>query len=286
MKNKNYILENFIKILYMLSACISVLMLFIICYFLFKNGVKPIFEIGFKEFIFGKKWLPSSEYFGIFPMIISSIYLTALSSIIGIILGILTAIYLVYYCNKKYLKIYERAIDLLASIPSVIYGFFGMMVIVPIIRIFTGGSGKNILSASILLAIMILPTIISITQSSLKQVPNNYLEGSLALGATYERSIFLVVLPAAKSGIYASIMLGMGRAIGETMAVIMVMGNQVVMPNIFKGARSLTANIVLELGYATDMHREALIGTSVVLFIFILIINLVFTFINGGKNEK
>ena len=182
------------------------------------------------------------------------------------------------FCSGKFYKILKPAVDLLAGIPSVVYGFFGMVVMVPMVRNMFGGNGNSILTASLLLGIMILPTIIGVSESAIRAVPDSYYEGSLALGASHERSVFFTVLPAAKSGILAGVVLGIGRAIGETMAVVMVAGNQARMPmELYKGVRTLTANIVLEMGYATDLHREALIATAVVLFVFILLINLSFS---------
>ena len=211
-------------------------------------------------------------------MIICSIYVTAGAVIIGGPMGILCAIFLARFCPEKLYKIVKPAVSLLAGIPSIGYGFFGLVVIVPIMQDLTGTNGKGILTASILLGIMILPTVIGVSESAIRAVPNSYYEGSLALGATHERSVFFAVLPAAKQGILAGVILGVGRAIGETMAVIMVAGNNAVMPkSIFSGVRTLTANIVMEMGYATDLHREALLGTGVVLFVFILIINLSFS---------
>ena len=198
---------------------------------------------------------------------------------IGVPIGILCAIYMARFCPKKLYKILHPAVELLAGIPSIVYGFFGLVVIVPIVQdLFNLSSGKNMLTASILLGIMILPTIISVCESSIRAVPDSYYEGSLALGATHERSVFFTVVPAAKSGILAGIILGVGRAIGETMAVIMIAGNQPIIPkSLLSGVRTLTANIVLEMGYAADLHREALIATGVVLFVFILLINLLFS---------
>ncbi|MDD3429622.1 MAG: phosphate ABC transporter permease subunit PstC, partial [Oscillospiraceae bacterium] len=193
-------------------------------------------------------------------------------------IGILTAIFMARFCPKRLYKILKPAIELLAGIPSVVYGFFGLVVLVPFMRTWLGGTGKSILTASILLGIMILPTIIGVSESAIRSVPQSYYEGGLALGASHERSVFFAMLPAAKSGILAGVVLGIGRAIGETMAVIMVAGNQPRIPGgILEGVRTLTANIVLEMGYAADLHREALIATAVVLFVFILIINLLFS---------
>ena len=191
------------------------------------------------------------------------------------------------FCPPKLYKVMKPAVDLLAGIPSIVYGFFGLVVIVPLMQDLFGGTGKGILTASIMLGIMILPTIISVSESSIRAVPESYYEGSLALGATHERSIFFTILPAAKSGIMAAVILGVGRAIGETLAVSMIIGNQAIIPeSILSGARTMTTNIVLEMGYASGMHREALIATAVVLFIFILIINLLFSIINNRREKQ
>ncbi len=185
---------------------------------------------------------------------------------------------MVKFCNKRAYKVIKPAVELMAGIPSIVYGFFGLVVIVPVFQHIFGGSGKGLLTASLLLGIMILPTIISVVESSLRAVPESYYEGALALGATEERSMFFVTLPAAKSGVLAGIALGIGRAIGETMAVVMIAGNQPIIPNsILSGVRTMTSNVVLEMGYATGLHREALIATAVVLFVFILLINLSFS---------
>jgi phosphate transport system permease protein len=211
-------------------------------------------------------------------MILGSLYVTLGALAIGVSVGLLSAIFLARFCSERLHRVLKPAVELLAGIPSVIYGFFGLVIIVPFVRQHLGGSGFSIFTASILLGIMILPTVISVSEAALRAVPNSYYEGSLALGATHERSVFFTVLPAATSGIVAGIILGFGRAIGETMAVILVAGNQARMPDgIFEGVRTLTANIVLEMGYATDLHREALIATGVVLFSFILTINLLFS---------
>lgn len=266
------------QIIFLLSACTSILAVFLICYFLFANGVPAIGKIGIGNFLLGKVWKPNNNLFGIFPMILGSIYVTAGAIVIGVPIGIMTAMYLALFCSKEIYKIIKPAIELLAGIPSVVYGFFGMVVIVPFIRENFGGNGSSMLSASLLLGIMILPTIINVSESAIRAVPENYYEAGRALGATHERSAFNIVLPAAKSGVLAGIILGIGRAIGETMAVIMVAGNQARMPKgVLKGVRTLTANIVIEMGYAADLHREALIATAVVLFVFILMINLSFS---------
>lgn len=278
--------EVLIKILFLLCACISILAVAVICIFIFANGVPAIGKIGFTDFIFGTHWRPNSGEFGIFPMIVASIYVTAGAIVIGVPIGILTAVFLACYCPKKIYKVIKPLINLLASIPSVVYGFFCLVVVVPIIQELTHTSGKGILTASILLGIMILPTIINTTESSIRAVPNMYFEGSLALGATKERSIFKTVIPAAKSGIMSGIILSIGRAIGETMAVVMVAGNQAIMPkSITSGVRTLTSNIVMEMAYAEGLHREALIATAVVLFVFILIINICFSIVIRKKDK-
>lgn len=272
--------EKGMEILFLICATASIIAVLLICLFLFVNGVPAIAKIGLFDFLLGENWAPSDipPSFGILPMILGSIYITAGAIVLGVPIGMLTAVFMAFYCPKKIYKLLKPAVELLAGIPSVVYGFFGLVVLVPLIRKAFLGNGSNILTASILLGIMILPTIIGISEAAMRAVPKHYYEGALALGATHERSIFFTVLPAAKSGIFASVVMGIGRAIGETMAVIMVAGNQARMPaGIFKGVRTLTANIVIEMGYAAELHREALIATAVVLFIFILIINLSFS---------
>ena len=272
MKSKN-IAEKAMEILFFICACVSVLCVALICIFLFANGIPAIGKIGVGNFLLGDIWKPGSNQYGIFAFIIGSIYVTA---------GVLTAAFMAKFCPKKLYRPLKAGVELLAGIPSVIYGFFGLMVIVPFVREqfrdSFGGNGLSILTAAVLLGLMILPTIINVSEAAIRAVPDKYYQGALALGATHERSVFRTVLPAAKSGIMAGIVLGIGRAIGETMAVIMVVGNQPRMPKgIFEGARTLTANIVIEMGYATGLHREALIATGVVLFVFILLINSLFS---------
>lgn len=270
--------EKGMEIVFLIAACVSILSVALICIFLFMNGIPAIKEIEFFNFVGGKIWKPGNNIFGILPMILGSIYVTAGALVIGVPIGILTAVFLARFCPKKIYKIVKPGVDLLAGIPSVVYGFFGLCVLVPWVRSTFGGNGNSILTASVLLGIMILPSIIGVSESAIRAVPNKYYEGALALGATHERSVFLTVVPAAKSGILAGVILGVGRAIGETMAVIMVAGNQARMPKgVLKGVRTLTANIVIEMGYAADLHREALIATGVVLFVFILLINLLFS---------
>lgn len=270
--------EKGMKWVFMAAAALSILAVALICVFLFANGVPAMGKIGVFDFLLGQTWKPGNNIYGIFPMIIGSIYVTVGAILIGVPLGILCAVFLAWFCPKNLYKIIKPAVELLAGIPSIVYGFFGLVVLVPIMQNLFGGSGKGVLTASILLGIMILPTIIGVSESSIRAVPRSYYEGSLGLGATHERSVFFSVLPAAKQGILAGVILGVGRAIGETMAVVMVAGNQPIVPNsIFSGVRTMTANIVMEMGYAADLHREALLATAVVLFVFILIINLCFS---------
>lgn len=278
--------ETVMKYVFLLCACASILAVVLICLFLFANGVPAIGKIGIFDFLLGEKWKPGNDIYGILPFILGSIYVTAGAIVIGVPVGILTAIFMARFCPPKLYRFMKPAVDLLAGIPSVVYGFFGLVVLVPFVRdsfgrtLGFGGSGASMFTASVMLGIMILPTIISVGESSIRAVPNSYYEGALALGATHERSVFFTVVPAAKSGIMAGIILGVGRAIGETMAVIMIAGNQPRMPKgLFKGVRTLTSNIVIEMGYATDLHRDALIATAVVLFVFILLINLLFSLV-------
>lgn len=283
---------------FFIAACASVLAVALICIFLFANGIPAIGEIGFVKFITGDIWRPNNELFGIFPMIIGSLYVTAGAIIFGVPIGILTSVFMAMYCPKQIYKPLKAATELLAGIPSVVYGFFGLVVVVPLIREFgrtlkslglvdRAGDGNSILTTSLILGMMILPTIIGTTESAMRAVPAHYYEGSLALGATKERSIFRVIIPAAKSGVIAGIVLGIGRAIGETMAVIMIVGNQPrLTASILQGIRTLTGNIVLEMGYATGLHREALIATGVVLFVFILIINFSVALLKRGADHE
>ena len=274
--------EKIMKAVFFATACISILAVGLICIFLFANGMPGIREIGLFKFLFGTIWRPGNGDYGILPMILGSLYVTAGAIIIGVPVGILTAAFLARFCPARWYPLIKTGVELMAGIPSVVYGFFGLVVLVPFVRNMIGGKGYSILTASILLGIMILPTIVNVSESAIRAVPKSYYEGSLALGATHERSVYRMVLPAAKSGIFAGVILGIGRAIGETMAVIMVAGNQPVMraPNeLLKGVCTLTANIVIEMGYAQDLHRKALIATGVVLFVFILIINISFSLV-------
>ncbi len=238
--------ETGMKILFLITACTSILAVALICIFLFANGLPAIAKVGPLKFLLGTDWTPLSNEYGIFPMIVGSIYVTAGAIVIGVPIGILCAIFMAEFCPRRLYKILKPAIELMAGIPSIVYGFFGLVV----------------------------------AESAIRAVPRSYYEGALALGATHERSVFKTVVPAAKSGITAGVILGIGRAIGETMAVMMVAGNQPVVPDsIFSGVRTLTTNIVMEMGYAQDLHREVLLATAVVLFLFILIINLTFSLI-------
>lgn len=224
------------KVVFLVSACVCILCVALICLFLFANGFPAIGKIGPLEFLTGTVWKPTSGLYGIAPMILGSLYVTAGAIIVGVPIGILTVVFIPRFCPRRLYKMMCPAVSLLAGIPSIIYGFFGLVVIVPMVRTLLGGSGKSILTASVLLGVMILPTIISVSESALRAVPQNYYEGALALGASHERSVFFTVLPAAKSGIMAGVVLGVGRAVGETMAVIMVAGNQAIIPeSILKG---------------------------------------------------
>ena len=283
------VFEKVMEIIFLLCACMSILAVALICFFLFTKGIPGMAKIGIFKFLGGQVWKPGNDIYGILPMILGSVYVTGLALVIGVPIGLLTAIFLARFCPKKLYKVVKPAVDLLAGIPSVVYGFFGMVVIVPVVRALTDalgarGNGVSLLTAAILLGIMILPTIIETSEAAIQAVPDKYYEGALALGATHERSVYRTVVPAAKSGILAGVILGVGRAIGETMAVIMIAGNQARMPaGLLKGVRTLTANIVIEMGYAADLHREALIATGVVLFVFILIINLLFSLLKRKK---
>lgn len=272
MKN---IKEKVMKLLFFLTALVSIAAVILICIFLFASGIPAIKEIGVFKFLLGTSWKPANNLYGILPMIVGSFYVTAGALIIGVPIGILTAVFMARFAPRSIYAPLKAAVNLMAGIPSVVYGFFGLVILVPFIRESFGGRGMSVLTASVLLGLMILPTIISVSETSIRAVPESYYEGGLALGASHERSVFFTVLPAAKSGIFAGVVLGIGRAVGETMAVMMVAGNQAVIPDsMLSGVRTLTTNIVLEMGYSTDLHREALIGTAVALFIFILIINL------------
>lgn len=277
--------ERFMEVVFLLTAVVSILAVALICVFLFANGIPAMQEIGFWDFLTGTEWRPGNNVYGIFPMIFGSLYVTGGALVIGVPIGILMSVFMARFCPPGIYKFLKPVVELLAGIPSIVYGFFGLVVLVPFIRETVDGTrGQSIFTAAILLGIMILPTIIGAAEPAIRAVEQSYYEGALALGATHERSVFSVVVPAAKSGILAAVILGVGRALGETMAVMMVVGNQARVPeSILQGVRTLTTNIVLEMGYATDLHREALIATGVVLFVFILIINLCFSALKRKK---
>lgn len=291
--------EGVMQGVFTLCACVSILAVALICIFLFANGVPTLFKIGPLKFLLGTTWKPGNDIFGILPMILGSIYVTAGAILVGVPIGLLTAIYMSKFASPRINKVMLPAVQLLAGIPSVVYGFFGMIVLVPAVQAMVkspffktvlhvkSGKGMSLFTAAVLLGIMILPTIITVAQSALDAVPKKYYEGALALGADHERAVFRVIVPAAVSGIMAGIVLGVGRAIGETMAVIMVAGNQPAVPgSIFDGVRTMTANIVLEMGYAADLHRGALVATGVVLFVFILLITMLFNVIKKRGEMK
>lgn len=283
----NNLKEKVMSGIFLITALTSIIAVILICIFLFASGIPAMYKVGMFNFLLGNDWSPTDipPSFGIFSMIIGSLYVTAGAILFGVPIGILTAVFMAKMCPKRLYKIIKPALDLLAGIPSIVYGFFGLMVLVPFIRNTLGGTGKSVFTASILLGIMILPTIIGVSESAIRAVPDSYYEGALALGASHTRSVYFAVVPAANSGIFAAVVLGIGRAIGETMAVVMVAGNQAIIPNsILNGVRTLTANIVIEMGYAAELHREVLIATGVVLFIFILIINLSFSLIKRNIN--
>ena len=278
--------EKIMEYVFLLTAVISILAVALICVFLFANGIPAMQEIGFFNFLTGTEWRPGNKIFGILPMILGSLYVTGGALTIRVPIGILMSIFMARFCPQKIYKFLKPIVDLLAGIPSIVYGFFGLVVLVPFIRENVENCrGQSILTAAILLGIMILPTIIGAAEPAIRAVDASFYEGALALGATHERSVFSVIVPAANSGILAAVILGVGRALGETMAVMMIVGNQARVPDsILQGVRTLTTNIVLEMGYATDLHREALIATGVVLFVFILIINLCFSALKHKKD--
>lgn len=280
-------IEELAELIFFLFAFLSVLIVSVITIYIFISGVPAILKIGLKNFIFGLEWNPDNNKYGILPLILSSIVGTLGAIIIGVPIGVLTAVFLSEMQLKFIPKIVRPAIQILAGIPSVVYGFFGMLIIVPMIRnIFKGFTiGHSLLAVIIILSIMILPTIVSISENALRAVPDSYREASLALGVTRIRTIFKVVIPAAKSGILSGVILGVGRAIGETMAVIMVAGNVVNMPQLLKSVRLLTTGIVLELPYSSGLHRQALFSIGLILFIFIVLINILFTIASAKSSN-
>jgi len=274
-KRRSFI-EHIAENILLLCAFLSIISVLVITVYIFASGF-PIFgKVGFREIVLGMDWKPLEGKFGIFPMIVASLIATFGAIVVGVSIGMMTAVFLAEVSPKWLVKIVRPGVELLAGIPSVVYGFFGLIVLVPIIDKYFGGGGNSLLAAIIILGIMILPTIVSITETSLRAVPPEYKEGSLALGASQIQTIFKVTIPAAKSGIMAGIVLGMGRAIGETMAVILVIGNTPQIPgSLIERARTLTSNIAIEMSYAEGMHQEALFATGMVLFVFIMILNII-----------
>lgn len=272
--------------IFLLAAVMSIVSLLLIIFFIFSSGVPLLSRYGFWDFVSGDLWRPRSDppLYGVLPFILGSVYVTIGAVVIGVPIGVLTAVFMAEFCPKKLYKVLKPGVNLMAGIPSILFGFFALRIIVPFVREQFGGGGNSLLAAQILLGIMILPTIITLSESALRSVPRSYYSGSVALGASHERTIFTVLLPAAKSGIFSSIVLGLGRAIGETMAVVMVAGNQPLIPDsLTRGVRTLTTNIVLEMAYSSGEHQEALIATGVILFIFILFINGTFLYIKNRK---
>lgn len=280
--------EKFAKLIFFMATATSIIALGFIIFFIFSKAIPTISEIGLFDFIGGKVWKPTAATpkYGIFPMIVASIYATLGSIIIGVPFGVFVAIFMAFYAPKKLYPFLKAGVNLLAGIPSVVYGLFGVTVLVPWIKSTFGGRGGSLLAAITVLVIMILPTIISLSESALRAVPRHYYEGSMGLGASKERTLFNVILPAAKSGVFASAILGTGRAIGETMAVQMVAGNQPLIPDsLLDGVRTMTANIVVEMAYAGQQHKDALIATGAVLFLFILLINITFNWIKQKEGK-
>ncbi len=279
-KSNRLVVEKIVRTLFLLAAITSVVSMVLIAGFTLAKGLPAINEIGFMNFVFGMKWKPGAKIFGIFPMIVASIYATIGAVVVGVPIGLLTAIFIAEIAPKWLVSIITPMVDLLAAIPSVVYGFFGLIVILPKIDSVFRNGGNSLLAVILILGVMILPTIINISAYAIKAVPNEYKEGSLALGATKIQTIFKVILPAAKSGILAGVILGIGRAVGETMAVLLVAGNAAIMPTgLLSRVRTLTGNIAVEMSYATGLHQEALFATGVVLFAFIILLNVSLRFI-------
>ncbi|WP_283705496.1 phosphate ABC transporter permease subunit PstC [Clostridium perfringens] len=284
-----YFIESLTEKIFLISASVAVISLLLIIGFVFYKGLRPFIIEGYSfwDFMFGTQWIPSANKYGILPMIVASLGATIGALLIGVPVGILTSIFIAEIAPKKIAKIMSGAVELLAGIPSVLYGVFGLAIIVPTIQeVFNLPKGQSLLAVIIVLAIMMLPTVITVSETAIRAVPNAYKEGSLALGASKTETIFKVIVPAAKSGIMTGVVLGIGRAIGETMAVILVAGNTPVIPSsIMDSVRPLTTNIALEMGYAFGTHQEMLFATGVVLFTFILILNLVLSKLSnkGGK---
>ena len=281
------VFEWIVERIFFICAMAAVFSVAAITIFIFIKGVPAIGQIGIFNFTLGMKWKPSAELYGILPMIAGSILATTGAIIIGVPVGIFTAVYLAEIAPPSVARFVKPAVELLAGIPSVLYGFFGLVVVVPLVSEVFGGTGYSLLTASFILGVMILPTIISLSEASLKAVPKEYKEGALALGSSHINAVFTVLIPAAKSGIVASIILGVGRAIGETMAVMLVAGNTPKIPSsILDPIRTMTTNIAMEMNYAVDLHFDALFGTGVVLFIFIMILNFVTYFFVHRNTAK
>ncbi len=287
--NSKYIIENVSKGVFLASALIAVIILLIIIGFVFYKGLTPFIVKGysFKDFFFGTKWMPSSDVYGAMPMLIASIAGTFGSLLVGVPIGILTAIFIAEVAPKRIGKFISTSVELLAGIPSVLYGIFGLTIIVPwVMNTFNVAKGQSLLAIIIVLSIMMLPTIVTVSETAIRAVPKSYKEGSLALGASHIETIFKVVVPAAKSGILSAVVLGIGRAIGETMAIMLVAGNSAIMPtSIMDSVRPLTTNIALEMGYAFGTHQEMLFATGVILFLFILLLNLVLSKLSSKEGS-
>ena len=279
-------LEYVMNILFMAATAVSIIAVGLICWFVFSTAIPTMAKIGFGDFLIGSLWKPTQDIYGILPMIVGSLYVTLGAGFIGVPVGILTAVFMVFYCPKSIKQYVQAGINLLAGIPSVVFGLWALESIVPLIRSRFGGFGLSILAAMILLGIMILPTVITLSESAIQAVPEAYYQGAIGLGASKERAIFTVVIPAAGSGVLASVVMGVGRAIGETMAVQMVIGNAPIFPRgLASMGRTLTTNITTEMAYAGGLHREALIATGAVLFVFILVINLIFNVIKNSSKK-
>ncbi len=287
--NGKNLLEGAAKFVFIIATYTSLIALGFIIFFIFSQAIPKIMEIGLFDFLFGRQWRPTFEppKYGILPMIVGSVYATLGAAVIGVPVGICVAMYIAFYVPNKYYLILKSFINLLAGIPSVVYGLFALTIVVPMIRHLFGGAGLSLLAAIIVLAFMILPTVITLSEAALKAVPKVHYNGAIGLGASKERSLWTVVLPAAKSGVFSAVILGIGRAIGETMAVAMVAGNQPLIPHhLLDGMRTMTINIVLEMKYAGVEHTRALVATGAVLFIFILAINIIFNYVKQNEVVK
>lgn len=285
----NDLKEKVMHGVFFLAAVTSIVSLLLIIFFIFSSGLPLMTRYGIWDFVSGDLWRPSANpaLYGVLPFILGSIYVTIGAIVLGVPVGVLTAVFMAEFCPKSFYKVLKPAVNLMAGIPSILFGFFALRVIVPLVRDHFGGAGMSLLAAQILLGIMILPTIITLSESAIRSVPRSYYSGSVALGATHERTIFTILVPAAKSGIFSSIVLGIGRAVGETMAVVMVAGNRPLIPDsLTNGVRTLTTNIVLEMAYSSGEHQEALVATGVVLFFFILLINGTFLYLKTRKGSR